>query len=294
MEQVNMRKFLFLLFLLPYLILSKNNYVNISGKVTFNDSSKPACGASIILTNSDTTATYSANPKGAYQIDSLTPGHYSIKCKYVGYPAYKKSIHIKKKPSNRKINFQLSNGNIPLNMASSYKKYHETMKKIKSDEKLKIRIDSLGSNYKYVYLTFKNLSKHAIYLIEDLKYFSTTNLLLFSKNRKYLHPKNIQDSHDWKFDIDHLPHSKNIIKIKPHQSIRFPPVKIKIYNLSRDFKKGEYYLQVMYAFGNYKHLPGQASRDYQNKQDKLEEIKYVFSRATRVTQRSNKHLIKIK
>jgi len=290
-----MKRIILILFI-PILLFPEGT-VTIKGKVIDSNSKKPIYSAVVNIYNSQYGDATDTN--GNYIIENVKPGEYNLFCSVIGYYRQSKIISIDGELPRINIDFDMEMfKTIPVIIPDSLKEYHCLMSSLGSEQKLHIKIDSISSDFKYVFISFENLSDYPIYLVEDLQCFNTVNIQLYSNHDKLIKPNILR------LDCDHLPmnfapHLENMITLTPHESIRFPKVEIRNYSLSKIFIKGNvYYVKAIYKLKDYKNIPGiilmseqEKNYDYSNM---YSEEKYVLSRATRGVYESNKYIIDLK
>jgi hypothetical protein len=273
----NMRSIFFIIFF-SITIFSQTKTGTVKGRVVdIDDGSNSMAGANIFLLNTKLGAATDIN--GYYEIRDVPLGKYTIQCSFIGYATQKDTIELTENDFEIIKDFDLKVLRIPISMPDSIKEYHNLFSNYKSEEVLKILIDSLSQDYRTVYLTFTNETKLPVYLIEDLPCFNTVSIIVKNENGKSIR-RNLLGGCDV-IPIT-LPKKENLIKLETLSSIHFPPFVMQAYSL-KDYPlpKGKYYISIKYEIKNYKYLPGVYSStefDYYNSYK--EEIE-VLNQATR-------------
>jgi len=262
--------------LCPIIIFCQSKTGTINGQIIDADYNYNMTGANVILLGAHLGAVTDSN--GYYEFKNVPLGKYILQCSFIGYITQEHTIELTRNNLGIVKDFYLGVLKIPISMPDSLKEYHNFFSSYKPKEILNIFIDSISRDYETLYLTFRNKTKYAIYLIEDLSCFNTVKV-----NAKNESGENIRQNifRDCNILPIILPDNDNLIKLEALSSISFPALTITGFDL-KDYSlpKGKYYISIKYEIKDITYLPLVYGNDF----DYYESFKYqieVMNQATR-------------
>lgn len=263
-------KTILLIFLLPFAILAQDQFGTIKGSVKDEETGDPIVSANVWLDNTNIGST--TDLQGNYIIKNAPFGSHKLKCGALAHNTRMDSVKLDDVNNNVVVNFVLPIGLARLIIPDSLKQYHAEIARLKSEDLMKIVIDSISADYSSLYLKFINKSSYPIYLLDNLHCFKSIDLFLTNENGEVFHGTvPIMDC-----DLCcELPKKKDLITLPPFSSLSYPAVKVGYYF---DFglhplPKGKYFVNVQYEMRDLKYLPLGAVPGPNNL--------YVLSKATR-------------
>ncbi|MGE5410109.1 MAG: carboxypeptidase-like regulatory domain-containing protein [Clostridiales bacterium] len=259
-----------LLLIIPTLL----SCATIKGTVTDEDDNKPLIAVNLMIimpAKMNKGAVTSAD--GKFILGNLSIGDYTIRVTYIGYWNKNFTFSVKKEDEILNFDIKLKVGAVYMDSVSEIENYHRSFSQLKPEDILDIHVDSLEfwkiklkeGSYSFdffLHSTFTNKTEKDIFVIADLPCKSLITPVI--KNSKGEIVRNNMIRFDCMEKV--IPDSSDLMVIHPHSSIKYPPVRMTLYNFLY-YPKDTYTIKMLYKFSRPNKLPGLFSdpdRDYKN------------------------------
>jgi hypothetical protein len=276
-----MRKYLFLflfaiIILIPSLIFS----ATIRGTVKSDNNNQLLVGATIrvieppgLLNKGCVT-----DSKGSFILNELPVDNYTIRIYSIGYFTSTVSVPILRNDDLINLDIKLKVGSVYIDSVSEIENYHRAFSHLKPEDILDIHVDSLEfrkmrlkeGSYAFdffLHSTFTNKTDKDIFVLADLPCYPIIKPLVKNSNRDIV--KNNMIMVDCMERA--IPDSSDFLVIHPHSSIKYPPVRMTLYNFL-SYPKDTYTIKMVYKFSRPDKLPGFFSRPEMD-------YKYIYRKA---------------
>lgn len=232
------RILILILFLLESIIAG-----NIKGRVTNFDSGEPLEYVSIFLKGSNLETITDSN--GYFKINNIPNGEYILSIPTMLHEKYEETYKFDSYSNNYEIKIRLKKVVPFIPRDSLIENYHLKFNKLEIDEVLNINIDSCKVMHSsiYAYSTFENKSDYPIYLIKNYELLASVIVDVYVDD-KLISPGIIRYTDTMGMKLH--PNSSDIIVIKPHSSIKYPPI-ISTINVCEN-NKNKYEIKLRYSY----------------------------------------------
>ncbi|MGE5432899.1 MAG: carboxypeptidase-like regulatory domain-containing protein [Syntrophomonadaceae bacterium] len=265
-------KFLFtILIIIPSWLFG----ATVCGTVKSEDSKRPLMGAiiQIIKPSGLLNKGCITDAGGNFILESLPVGNYTIRIYSIGYFTSTVSFSILKNEDLINLDVKLKTGKVYIDTVAEIENYHRSLSKLRPEDILDIHVDSLelrkikfkGDSFAFDFLlhsTFTNKTDTDIFVLADLLCYPIIKPIV-KNSRGEIVKKNMMMVDCMEKNI---PASSDFLVIHPHTSIKYPPVKMTLYNFF-NYPKDTYTIKMIYSFRRPDKLPGLFSNpdlDYKN------------------------------
>ena len=216
---------------------------------------------------------------GHFIIKNVQVGKHILNISYIGYYQEYDSVFIKDNAEIINLEIKLIPLTFKLDTVAEIENHHRHLKKLKSENVLKVTLDSLGIENKsayrlIVYSTFHNETDTPLYVIANQDFANTVFAKVYNSNGGLVKP------YQWMISclipLLSPPMSSDFFKIEPHSSIKYAPVYLDHYDFA-DYISDTYAIKLNYSNEKWSSLPGYPQG---NKQDYLKWVLY-FNMALR-------------
>ncbi|MGE5432906.1 MAG: carboxypeptidase regulatory-like domain-containing protein [Syntrophomonadaceae bacterium] len=247
----------------------------VRGTVKSEESSRPLMGSiiQIIKPSGLPIKGCHTDAGGNFLLEGLPVDNYTIRVNSIGYFTSTVSFSILKDEDLINLDIKLKAGKVYIDTVSEIENYHRSFSKLKPEDILDIIVDSLefqkiqfkGSSFAFDFLlhsTFTNKTDKDIFVLADLPCYPIIKPVV-KNSRGEIVKKNMRMVDCMEKNI---PASSDFLVIHPHSSIKYPPVKMTLYNFL-NLPKDTYTIRMIYSFKRPNKLPGVFSNpelDYKN------------------------------
>lgn len=240
-----------------------------------SEDNKPLVGATIqiikpsVLMNKGCCTDNSGN----FILESLPVDKYTIRVISIGYFTSTVSFSILKNDDSINLDIKLKVGAVYIDTVTEIENYQRSFSKLRPEDILDIHVDSLefwkiklkGNSFAFdffLHSTFTNKTDKDIFVLADLPCYPIIKPLVKGSNGEIVKKNMIM------YDCieREIPDSSDFLVIHPHTSIKYPSVKMTLYNFL-NYPKDTYTIKMIYKFSRPNKLPGLFSdpdRDYKN------------------------------
>jgi hypothetical protein len=247
--------------------------------VTDEDDNKPLIAVNLMIimpAKMNKGAVTSAD--GKFILGNLSIGDYTIRVTYIGYWNKNFTFSVKKEDEILNFDIKLKVGAVYMDSVSEIENYHRSFSQLKPEDILDIHVDSLEfwkiklkeGSYSFdffLHSTFTNKTDKDIFVLADLPCYPIIKPLVKNSNRDIV--KNNMIMVDCMERA--IPDSSDFLVIHPHSSIKYPPVRMTLYNFL-NYPKDTYTIKMIYKFSRPDKLPGFFSRPEMD-------YKYIYRKA---------------
>ncbi len=243
---MNIAKYL-QVFIILFLFNSLMYGATIKGVVTDSRTGKPLFGVNVYVIGTKIGA--ATNLKGFYIIKNLSPGKYIIKTSYIVNKSHTDTVNIIKQDEVIELNIRLKS--LMVNLASvstpALETYHNKLEQLnKIKPVMSINIDSMtySNDFLTAYFSMTNNIDDSFYIFKNYPCYSVIKPVITDNNGKLLKQNMaLMDCMGEKT----CPDSRDLILLKPGETIRYPVTKLGFYDFSL-FPKGKYIIKIKYEF----------------------------------------------